>query len=303
MGLLSSVKEPVLQVSPQSAKPSGGLLARASNVLKDPSNFQQWAELNHFEHTGIFSKLDKVYVLTHAYGLDAASIAGSISTADFWNGSLPRSLQWIGYNSTDNRFSGFMQFISPSLQSHIQSFHFLRVYNTEDSPIIMVVQTSDALRIPTADAAFLGKLSVLLSVFDREQKPDIASFTSSSHFGLQISQAKLFLLCIKLAIESSVSPAHIESDTVREQIEKTIFELIFFYIKQAFQFPNECCQGSNDEIKIALFSRSSISEKLIQNQLIQVLKPVLGDAAQSILLLPAGYCNKMKSIQDFLIQG
>jgi len=284
-----------------------GLLAKAAAVLKEPASFQQWAEIHAIRHAGLFTKLGRRYVLTQAYGLDAKTVAGSVSTPDFWSGTLSLESGWITCSVGEKKTADFYQLVSPEIREQILSLSFLRINEEEeeDSPILMVVciNTSDIL--PDADSQFKRNLTESAGRFNRQKKTEAASFITASQFGLQIAQAKLLLVSVKFAIESAIGTTEKTGDNfIREQISKTVFDEVVYCLKEAFQFPNECCEGTNQEIKIVLFSKSLLSDQLVWTHIIRTLEPILGsDAVESVQLLPAGYCDRIKGIQDFLIQG
>jgi hypothetical protein len=200
--------------------------------------------------------------------------------------------QWVTYSASEKKIEGFYQLLSTELKEKVSQLSFFR--SNSNNVILMIVNT---------DGSVTSLPEGALPTFIQENRADFSSLTTAFRSGLGISQAQLFLAYLKPAVETSYKSQKAVPEIFHAQIEKTLFEQSFFYIKKAFQFPNCCCITTNEEIKIVLFSRSQLSEKVLQVHLAHLLKPVLGQSAETILLLPAGFCNRLKNIQDFLIQG
>jgi hypothetical protein len=292
MGLLSSIESTSGKKHSQPQKPINGLLAKADLLAKGSVNFQQWADKKHIAHAGLFMNINNMYMIVHAYGLDSITIAKSVSTLDFWKGTLPDMNKWMTYSASEKKIEGFYQLLSTELKGKVHQLSFFRSSN--NNIILMIINTGEPV---------INMSEETLPSFIQENRTDFSSLTTAFRSGLGISHAQLFLACLKPAVETSYKSVKAVPDIFHAQITKTIFEQSFFYIKRTFQVPNSCCMGTNEEIKIILFSRSQLSEKVLQVHLAQLLKPVLGQPAETILLLPAGFCDRLKNIQDFLIQG
>ena len=68
-----------------------GLLKEALLIEQAACNsnsFYNWANLNRIEHAAVFQCISNKYVITHTKGIDAQTILASVSSFDFFNGTI-----------------------------------------------------------------------------------------------------------------------------------------------------------------------------------------------------------------------
>ena len=133
MGLLSHIADS------SQKKQKAGLLAKAENAKKnDIHSFQEWASRNGFEHCGVFSQIHGMMVLTNAYGINSHTIANSVSSKDFWNGTLNTEQRIYNYKKTDQEFYNFVQFFPFEIRSSISGISFIKTGENKNFSIVMI---------------------------------------------------------------------------------------------------------------------------------------------------------------------
>ncbi|MCR5290689.1 MAG: hypothetical protein K6E51_11915 [Treponema sp.] len=270
-----------------------GLLQKAQKInYVGKGTFYSWAESQRFSHIGILEKKEGLFVLTHIYGLDASTVANSISPEGFWNENVPKSKNWVHFSASDPVCEEFNQIFSESFQQLIHTISFLRLSKAPDSPILINIVTRSDEPLPP-DTIDKDLIKYFLETPLRTQYPSIDE-------SLAETPAKLMILSLKTIIQNLSSSLSITSQ-VSQIFFDTIFESAFYSLQKAFQSPNYCTVGYNSEVKLALFSKSNLPEELISEQVRLLLSPILGlEAAKQIQLLAAGTTSKKEDIFDFL---
>ena len=122
--------------------------------------------------------------------------------------------------------------------------------------------------------------------------------------GLKRSPARLFILSAKLALEEAVAPLPHPQAEIQETLKATLFTELYCVCARLFQKPNCIYTGSDEEIKIAFFSKNDLDEKLLQFHLVQTCTPLLGmAAAQRLVLLQLDASTHADEILTFFEQG
>lgn len=299
MGLLSII-------STKEKQPKLGLLARAEGLSESTDacnvDFIQWCEDQGFEHAGIFSPVHHIFVLHDASGLDAETIASSVSSSDFWEGSLESSDGWNTFTKDTNTLSGFFQLFSAAFNQSLTKLHFLPLEKDNTKLIFMVAETNTSIQLPSVSSALKKTLfSIVNNASSSEQN---LQFDKPLAQGLELYDAHLLLLSVKLSIDTILKNIELPEKDIRNQVISAIIKELTFITSRLFQNPCCVCAGTNGEIKIVMFSHDEPDESLLQFHISQALKPFLGsNGASSILLLSAGTCRNVKGASSFLLQG
>jgi hypothetical protein len=299
MGLLSII-------TTKEKQPKSGLLSRASSLSLGTSvcnvDFVQWCAEQGFEHAGIFSPIHRIFVLHDAVGLDAETITRSVSSSDFWEGSLESADGWNTFSKEKNTLSGFFQLFSSGFKPSLTKIHFLPLEKNNHKIIFMIAETDSSIQLPSVSSAFKNTLFDIVNYsFSNESQ---SKFDDPLSRGLAQYDAHLFLLSVKLGIDTILKNIELPEKDIRNQAIATMLKEITFITSRLFQDPCCVCMGTNGEIKIVLFSHNEPDETLLQFHLTQSLKPFLGNTgASSVLLLSAGTCRNVKSASSFLLQG
>lgn len=298
MGLLSriSAELPVQEISAETK--NTGLLAKTSRIVERPvfSSFFDLCNAYSFAHCALLTVVGGVFVITECKGIDAASIASSVSSRDFWNGTIGSSDFFINFTKADNKFSGFYQLFSSRFKDSICGFHFLKI---SGDCIFVNVDFGSYKDISVSESVLKETILSYLSSrngVDASLPPEVVfDFTHSAVF--------LMLLSVKLAINSSVRTVNTCDKFMYDSFFSTIYAEVFSVLRRHFIRPNYCIRSGNGEIKIVLSVRKTLDDSLLQYHISRSLNFILSTYSNSVILLKAGTASSEDDIRRFVLEG
>ena len=293
MGLLSYINA----MEQNHAETSQGLLAKATQYDLQVNDFYAWCENQNFSHAALFQRNENTFSIVKAIGLDAETIARSYSSKDFWNGTLKADAGWQSFSKEETEFATFNQFLSEAVCAKAQTLHFIKL---EDS-ILMLVQEDDDFTLSANSETV--KHDIIQILYAHPEPEDLHALESSINKGLQVSNATLFLLSVKSAVDADISGVTL-TDAAHEKILQTIYDEIYRICAQLFQKPNCCVLGKNGELKIAFFAKDEVDEELMHFHIANALSEIISaENSNSIALLTAGICPDTKGTLAFMQQS
>ena len=275
-----------------------GLLAKAESA--SVLTFQQWAKQNGFERCGVFRSRNGLMLLECAYGVDAQSVFRSISTQDFWNGSV-HSDTWVTIDRESPNFTAFTQFLGPEAREKTRAFRILKINDGQE--LIVFFQYS------YTPAGFLNAKEnfkqELLEVTRCHKQSLLAEPTSELVDALSKKGCvRLFLISTKRALEDCSSKIEVCESTLLKMLVNTVFEELFYKTKKLFSSPALIYSIDPDEIKVASIVNSETEDEILKEQLSIEYADLIGnEAANKIIILTAGYSNDNEEILDYLLRG
>ncbi len=297
MGLLSRI----LSSDFSSDTPQGGLLSRALLYERQPLNFYEWADSYGFSKCGILSPVASSYVLTHALGVDALSVALCLSTDDFIGGIINlEKKEWQTFEGEG--LQPFFQLFTDEFTMNVTSLHFLP-FDCDGKTYIALVVDSDGKPsvLPEAgnDAFYLLKkvIRTPYPVFNEE------AATAACEKGIEQGTGYLYLLSFKLAIDTITGMLSLSNEEIKDKSYKAIMDECFNKAQKLFQSPNSCARGENCEIKTLIYAKDEIDETLLQSHIKKEFSEIFGSFADKIVLLIAGTCPNVKGAVKFLTWG
>jgi len=297
MGLLSRISSelPVQAVSSETHKT--GLLAKSSQLCLKPvlRSFSEFCRANSLAHSALFSLVHGSFVITECEGLDALSVARSVSSRDFWNGMSIGTDEVRSFSKSDAAFSAFYQFFSPAFKDRICGLHFLKVSET---CIFMTVDT-ESCRSGCLPAGVL-RTSILQYLSASKETSEDVPYTVSvpGH-----ADAVLLLLSVKIAINEAVRESGLSDAVLQNAVFSAVYAEIVSLLKTHFPSPNMCGKSSGGEIKIGLYAHSGFDDSLLQFHITRELSPVLSSFSHSIVLINAGTASSSDDVRRFMAEG
>ena len=295
MGLLN-------RVSGGQSKKASGLLSRAAPRMQTPSyvSFSDLCRDFGILHGSLFEITDGSFAASACTGLDAQSIALSVSSPDFWNGTIGVDTSIKTFSNPLGNLAAFYQLFSPRTKERLSSVHFFRL-------------SSDAVFMK---ADFIGEnssppsetIKIVLEEFIKKRghggrlKNGNAIFSGASCFPNDKS-ALFFLLSTKIAINRTLVSVSSKSDAVKERLFNVICGEISDMLAHSFAAPNMCVQGKNGELHIVLFSHDDFDEAVLQFHISRFLSSFLSDAAAALMLIKAGSARSAEEIERFAVEG
>jgi hypothetical protein len=289
MGLLS-------HISAEESKKTG-LLAKTSQLAAKPvfSSFSDFGRKYQFSHCALLSVVNGSFVMTHCYGIDARTVAASVSSRDFWDGTIGSSRAFCSYKKPDNKLSAFYQFFSGYFRERLKGLHILRI----SGDCIFLAADIEQYAEPSVPADELKNM--LLNFFlssDAAKKETLPDMNT----GFIHCDAFLLLLSVKIAINSSIRNADIPDTTLYDSIFKTVYTELFSLLEKHLALPDFCMRSENGEMKIIIFSKKHFDDALLQYHIMRCFSSVLGSSADSVILLKAGTTSADKDVCNFVLE-
>ena len=131
-GLESKKVEQPLQDKPVIQKKSNSVgLLKKSLMAGEPHrlDFFEFAGKHNLEIAAILKNKNNTYRIENCIGFDGESICLSVSTFDFWQGTITNENQIYSYNASSSEALPFFQFFSKKLQDKIQAIHIIKTNN------------------------------------------------------------------------------------------------------------------------------------------------------------------------------
>lgn len=142
MGLLDKIESgQTKNLSPSFSKTSETSLPR--NSANDISFFDFITRYS-LPHCAIFTKCDNNYIISKSAGFDGDSIISSLSTTDFWEGSINKN-KWTFFSRSNNSIVTILQFFSKPLKDKIE---FVGTYFENDRILFLAY---DKAILPSAE--------------------------------------------------------------------------------------------------------------------------------------------------------
>ena len=251
-------------------------------------------------HGSLFEITDGSFAASACTGLDAQSIALSVSSPDFWNGTIGVDTSIKTFSNPLGNLAAFYQLFSPRTKERLSSVHFFRL---SSDTVFMKADFIGENSSPPSET-----IKIVLEEFIKNRghggrlKNGNAIFSDTSCFPNDNS-ALFFLLSTKIAINRTLVSVSSKSDAVKERLFNVICGEISDRLAHSFAAPNMCVQGKNGELHIVLFSHDDFDEAVLQFHISRFLSPFLSDAAAALMLIKAGSARSAEEIERFAVEG
>ncbi len=296
MGLLAKIE------NLQEKKPAG-LLAKASLMEFSKVTLSQWAKNNSVNHVAIFSQYNNFYYISDSLNIDARTIALSVSTKDFWQGSIDFDESvYVKFSKADGNLGRFYQFFREDLRHDVEELYFLPVTIGGQKKILMILKKADEVfTLPPSTDSFIKSISTInFNIVELPQE----TMEERLEENLVNFQANLYILSYRICLESLFNGIEISNLEIKKLVIESMTKVMHAKITQLFASPNLVYMGTSEEIKIIYIARDDIDENLLLKHLKNCLKSYLGNnESDSLLLLNAGVTKNSKGAMAFLIHG
>lgn len=298
MGLLSRISAELPQQEAPADSKRTGLLAKTVKIAEMPvfSSFYDLCDAYSFTNCALFTIVNGFFVITACKGIDAASVASSVSSRDFWNGTIGSPGSFIDYAEIDSKFSGFFQLFSSSVKENTAGFHFLKV---SGDCIFVNIDLGSYKDISVPATELKEAILSFLSSRTDNSPPPLPELT----FVFSHSIVYMLLLSVKLAVNSSVRTADVGDKYLSNSIFLTVYTEIFSVLKKHFVCPNYCTRSGNGEIKIILCGQKTFDDSLLQYHIAKSLNSILSQYSDSVILLKAGTASSEDDVRRFMLEG
>ncbi|MCR4626616.1 MAG: hypothetical protein K5640_03130 [Treponema sp.] len=277
-----------------------GLLNKIENAAYNSKTFYNWAFTNGIEHAAVFQCISNKYVITHAKGIDAQTVLSSISSFDFFNGTILSFKKWLCTSAQTKAIEPYYQLLSGNYKDTVQKICFLPLTDSEKPPVLMLFSLeNEELKLPDDNSENKEKI---LSYIEKTQDKTV-EIPAQKINSLLPNQANLFIISLKLAFQQ-IYKNTIINEELKSITEKTLYNEFFNQLYSCLSEHNLCQRGSDFEIKAAVFSNAELELNLFQAFISELFMPLTGETyAEKIVTISAGKSENSESIQKFLTQS
>ena len=257
MGLLQKLSdtglEPPVKEQPVLDKPVILKKSNSVGLLKKSLQASENRGLDFFEFTGnynlemcaLLKNTNGEYRIKNCIGFDGESVCLSISTADFWDGTITQSNKSYSYNIDSSDALPFFQFFSNKLKERINTIQIIKTQN--NSIFLICNNTLDVNSNLIADLEAVEKTE---TDFDSYSQNITGDFTGS--FNLDFSEA----------LESFVL-SNSKNDI---EFSKVIINEIYYELCRNFPEPEKIQYSSNGKFTLYV-TESGIPVELLYNHI------------------------------------
>lgn len=260
-------------------------LSQEKKVSEKTISFIQFTKKFNISLCALFSKIDNNYLITNSVGFDGISIISSISTNDFWDGTINNPNKWYSF-TTNSEMVPFFQLFSFNQKDKIKGIYICRF----EDKVFMVCSTESINFIPNDS---IIKELFFINFDTKEDKKEISINLEKNE------NIYKFQIDVKNAIEFLVGK-NLRKLEYKNIIQNSILNEIYLFLEKSFSYPNLISTNSFGIFNIAFVSESQLSEKLLQTHLIKELYSILDEESNLLILANLGKSNSYKDVMDFL---
>ena len=275
MGLLSHME--AIRARDLELKVSGSMVN--SSQKKRIADYHSFSERTALKRSAVLVPFGKRFFMRYEHGFDVASIFKSISSVDFWNGTIPQNQDW--HTVSGSNLEPFYQLFSDEVVQDLTTIHIKSFVVLADVPIKAIMIAVDA----TIDEELVDDYIPYLADFIASDVSNDESYFSSPIFSStpSIDNCRTFTLTIKEAIAEIADLLHVDTEAF-----DILFPVFLSETKNRLQHllgKGDYALPGNEFNIILLFSQGkSIAADLLQFQLQKNLFSLFGSSTPKILV-------------------
>lgn len=265
-----------------------GLLSRMAQV-KQTHNFYLFVRKNNLRHSAIFSLIQGKIVMTDCVGIDAHSIAKSVSSVDFWGRIVPEDSKWFSFKQYE--IERFIPIFSDKFMEKLSAIHIFKI--SPNTIFLTAVLTGEHIAPPTPETM---KNNIGEETGFEKTNMDIDTDFSGK---LQTESAFVFSVSAKNAAKMAMKNFLTTSGIINEALYTTICNAIFYKLSDFCASPNKAYCVDNGLTKLVFLSSSDIDERLFDFHLREALGEMILQDTDDIEISYSGKstsCPELKSV-------
>lgn len=243
------------------------------------NDFHSFAEKVGVMRACILVPYGKRFFMQYEHGFDAISIFKSVSSTDFWNGTLPENNDWYTFNGV--ALEPFYQLFSKSVVENLVALHMKTLTIIADVPIKVIMIVADDI----IDKALLDENIPELGAFIADDLSSLNTVFSTPHFSVTptLDVGKMFTMETVSAIAEIADDLHIDAEALEILSPVVVFES-FNRIKKLLFKDDFCIPGENCKLRILFSQAPSLDNDLLQFQLQKNLLSFFDKATSKIYI-------------------
>lgn len=255
--------------------------AAAAGQRKKIADYHRFSERTALKQSAVLVPFGRRFFMRYEHGFDAVSIFKSVSSVDFWNGTVPQNQQWHTFAGQD--LEPFYQLFSNEVVHRLATVHVKSFVVLADAPIQAIMIATD----DTIDRDLIDENMSDLADFIAADISNDATFFSAPIFSSipVLDCGKVFTVSTREAVAEIADMLSVDVETL-----DILFPVLFseannrirrLLSSSDFAFPD------NDFNITLLFPRaSSLDADLLQFQLQKFFAPLFGESSSKIFVEP-----------------
>lgn len=242
-----------------------GLLSRISAGIETPAeiplSFFDLANKYSLPHVCVFRKSGNFFVASASKGLDGDTILQSLSTSDFWGGTVTDNT-WSTFSREDNNLNTILQFFSEKMKSEI---NFAQVFKNGNRILLLAFNDAplDYTLLTTISQEFIKSDEFVKKTYKSENSES----TVNVHFNV---------------IEALNGLMQQLNGEIRTFVENAVYTETCFTLENLLDAPNSLTVSENKEFTVFVNTPSKLTEETLKAFIVSVLKPLYKENAGMI---------------------
>lgn len=282
MGLLSRME--AIRARDLELKNSSSLYGSKQKI----TNYHSFSKKVSLRQSAVLVPFGKRFFMRYEHGFDADSIFKSVSSVDFWNGTIPQRQQW--YTVTKENLEPFYQLFSDDIVGKLTHLHIKSFTILADVPIKAIIIATDEEIDQELISNYIPDLADFIAADISNSITNFSApiFSSSKLLEEKLSSSlpnkgKLFTLSIKEAVAEIADIHHADTETLEILDSVLLFE-VYNRIRGILSSEDFCFPENDHEVSIFFSSAENIDADLLQFHLQRYLAPFFGNSSANIFL-------------------
>lgn len=268
-----------------------GLLSRTSlTQTKQSHSFYLFVRKNNLRHSAVFSRIQDKMVMTDCVGIDARTIAKSVSSVAFWDENISEEAKWFEFRSSDKDL--FLRFFSDEFAEKLSAIYVFKI--SPNTIFLTAVLSGEHIAPPTPET--MKKNIEEKSGFEKTNINIDTDFSGR----LKTESAFVFSVSAKNAAGAALRNFLTTSGIINEALFTTVCNAIFYKLSDFCASPNKAYCIENGLTKLVfLSSANDMDDMLLDFHLRESLGEMILQNTENIeisYLGKAKNCDELKSI-------
>ena len=263
-----------------------GLLEKSLRLSQQGAlSFFEFSKKYNLNCSAILSKFQNNFIITNSVGIDGDSILSSVSTQDFWDGTVSQKNKLYTFDEA-NLMRPFLQLFSDNLVHKIKS---ISIYYTDEK--ILIVLGEDADNKDFGDS-LISDFNLLVN--ETSKTPAILNFTKGSDEFI-----RLFRLSLEKNVEAYINKK-VQVNEHKAILTSAINQAIYNKLKTHFSAPDYIFKYNTCSFNLVTVSKTNIPYELMKKHLEVSLKEMLSFYAETLDLSDYGQANSYQELIEFI---
>lgn len=296
MGLLNVINESGIDFESVPLPKKSNVKSNSVELLKKYVKESSESRLDFFEFTkkynlnicAVLEKYNDIYAVSECIGFDGLSIIQTISTPDFWNGTIPTKNQWYRFQTGDDTISPFYQFLSFDFKEQIDNIY---IYYCEENDKILMICSHNETDLSN-DAELLEDFRLLVKEPETEienEKIEISIDSQIMKYSIEVEKAVKTFLALNL-----------KNLNYMEYFKQVLYKEIWYDLQMFFNRHYYVYHTSAAKFNFISFTKTEISDASFLEHLKKNLAYILDEEVSLINFYNFGKASSYSEITSFL---